>query len=885
MHGAGPEAGMMQRNAALRRLHHNSLLWRFLLICIAALAPLVAALVQLAGDERKMAIEVTRERAELLLSYTVESQNRVIDEARAILRFLADAPEVRLGGPGCDTFLRRHINLHGWLNSLRLSSPDGTVVCSDRPDRNKLNIGKSEFFSRVLEGAGFVLSELAADQETGALSMTAAAPVMEDNRLTGVLSAGLNPGIFEDHSLIHMDPGLDVSMFVVDRKGTLIAHYPPIREIVGANLREHPAVQKALERSQESVEVPDLAGVPRLFVFRNLPGTDTVLAIGLNRAPIIDAIDKALRYRLVLITVIIAGSLLLGMLGVESLILRPLRNLVRTAEALERGDFSSRLSHKEGAGEVRILARAFNRMTEAVADRERELMAAKDVAEKALGRANIASEAKTDFLASMSHEIRTPLNGIIGYTERLLEEDLNAKQRRYADLIQVSASALLTVANDILDFSSIEANQVNLQVEPFSLISLVDNTVSIVSSGAGRKGVPIRIELDRDLPDLLLGDEARLRQILLNLLNNAVKFTREGHITTCVQYKGRSKEGEIIRISIIDTGIGIAPEKHGRLFKRFSQVDPSIRREFGGTGLGLAISKRLIELMGGRIGVESEEGKGSTFWIELALPRAENLPRRALEAGIPMAAAPARILIVEDVEINQELVKLLLEAAGHEVDIASNGEEAVAAVQAKAYDLVLMDIQMPGMDGITATRRIRALNRPASQVFIVAMTANVLPQQVMSFMEAGINDYIGKPVKRDDLFRKLSGWLSARNAANASVGEPSSGRPSFNEKEFEDFRDMIGADRINQWLMRLDEQLRNTFASDDPVTVDHRQIASDAHALVSQAALLGFSELAELCTSLEQACMSGNDISAILEKVRKAARMARETIAAMDRVA
>lgn len=875
----------MRAGEALRRLHHSSLLWRFLLIGIAALAPLSAALVQFAGDERKMAMNATRERAQLLVAYVIDSQNRVLDEAKTTLQFLAASPEVQAGRPECDAFLRRHIELHRWMHGLRLLGPDGSIVCGDPIDTASPAAGVREQFPRVLAGKDFVLGGLVAHPETGALSMTAAVPVLQGGRVVGVLFADLNPGVFEHRSPIQMDPNLDINMFVVDRKGTLIAHHPPMEGLVGANLREQPVVRRALEAPGTNAEVQDLAGVSRVFVFQEFPGTDAVLAIGLNRASVIGAVDEALRYRLFLITVIIGGSLLLGMLGVEGLILRPLRGLVRAAEALEHGDFVNIRASQKGGGEVSILARAFNRMVEAVADRERELMAARDVAEKALSQANIASKAKTDFLASMSHEIRTPLNGIIGYTEQLLDEKLNARQRRCASLIQVSASALLTVANDVLDFSSIEAEQIRLHVEPFSLISLVDNTVSIVSSGAGKKGVPIRVELDPKVPKLLLGDEARLRQILLNLLNNAVKFTREGHIVARVEYKGPCKSGEIIRVSIIDTGIGIAPEKHDRLFKRFSQVDPSIRREFGGTGLGLAISKRLIELMGGDIGVESEEGRGSTFWIELALPQADRLPSQASNTAVPVAAIPARILVAEDVEINQELVKILLEGAGHKVDIVSNGEEAVAAVQAKAYDLALMDIQMPVMDGLTATRKIRSLDGPGRHIVIIAMTANVLPQQVRGFLEAGINDHIGKPVKRADLIGKLTKWLPAGQNTGMSEKEPLQGSTSFNEKSFEDFRNTIGSDRVDQWLGRLDEQLKDTFAGEGPTEIDRQQIAANAHAIIPQAALLGFSDLSEFCASLEQACLKGDDLSKPLEMVCKAARRARETIARVSGMA
>lgn len=875
----------MRAGTKLLRLHRDSLLWRFLLIGIAALAPLTAALVQFAGDERKLAMKATRERAEILISYAVDNQSHIINEANAALRFMSEAEALEVDRGTCEATLQRHLSMYRWMSVVRVLDLSGNEICSTHAGARTTNFAKREFFRRVLNGERFALSELAVDPANGNLNMTAAVPILQNGQIAGVISADVRPGLLDEHSLTRFDPGLDVNMLLIDRNGILVAHYPSRKELVGRSLQGYDVVRKALAAPQGNAEIADLMGTPRLFVFRALPGTEAILAIGLNRASVIGPIDETLRYRTFLVIVIVSGSLLLGLLGVEGLILRPLRSLVQTAEALEHGHFNVRSSYK-GAGEVRILERAFNRMAQAVADREKELVAAKDVAERALSQANIASQAKTNFLASMSHEIRTPLNGIIGYTEQLLDEKLNPKQRRYADLIQVSASALLTVANDILDFSSIEADQIKLQIEPFSLVSLVDNTVSIVSSGAGKKGVPIWIEWDPNIPKMVLGDEARLRQVLLNLLNNAVKFTREGQITTRLESKGTSEAGDVIRISVIDTGIGIAPEQHSRLFKRFSQGDPSIRREFGGTGLGLAISKRLVELMGGEIGVDSEQGKGSTFWIELALPHAEVQLPLAAETGLPRAAKPARILIVEDVDINRELVQALLESAGHVIDAVSNGVEAVAAVQATSYDLVLMDIQMPGMDGMTAIREIRRLDHSSSQVFVAAMTANVLPQQVRDFMDAGFNDHIGKPIRRDDLFRKMREWLPDTTGEAAPHSDARSGGVSvFQEKHFADFKNTIGADRVLQWLMRLDEQLAATFANDGFVATDRRHVARTAHAITSQAALLGFSELAEFCTSLERECGAGNDISAPLKNVCHAAQMVRNVIARMNAAA
>lgn len=873
----------MRARSQLQWLKRNSLLWRLLVISIAALAPLSAALVQFAGNERRMAVSATRERAEMLVSTAVDRHMHRVEQVRATLRFLSDSPELRSEGPQCSAFLQRYGTMHQWISSLRLSKPDGSEACSDGRAARSQNPAEQEVFVKAAREPQFVLSGPSTNHDGDALQMTAAAPVYYGDQFVGVLSAGMPQGVFVSHQPVPRDSNSDTTILVVDRKGHLIAHQPPLPELVGTYVGDRLLVQEALGASRKEAKIVDLTGVPRIFVFRDLPETGVVLAVGLNQASVVGAINDALRYRLVLILLMISGSLLLAILGVEWLILRPLRTLADTAEALEQGDFSIR-SPDRGFGEVRLLERAFTRMAKAVADRERDLTSARDVAEKALTQANSASMAKTNFLASMSHEIRTPLNGIIGYTEQLLNEPLNPRQRRYTDLIQVSASALLTVANDILEFSSIEAEQIKLRLEPFSLVALVDNTVSIVSSGAGKKGVPVKVVLDPTVPKMFIGDEARLRQILLNLLNNAVKFTREGHIAVMVEHQGRTDDGEHIRIAVVDTGIGIAPEKHDRLFRRFSQVDPTIRREFGGTGLGLAISKRLIELMGGRIGVESQLGKGSTFWIDLVLPSTDSLPAEQLETAVPLAAIPARILVVEDVEINQELVKILLEAAGHRVDIVSSGEEAITAVQGVTYDLVLMDIQMPGMDGITATKMIRDLHHPACRTFIAAITANVLPQQVRSFMEAGFNDHIGKPIRRDELHRKLDEWLPPATGSG-HTGERASASGSFEERNFKDFIDLMGHDRVGLWLARLEEKLQSSFSDNSNPEGNLQQIAQDAHAITSQAALLGFSRLASLCTKLEQACLLGDDVMPLLEAIRSEARTTCETIARISQSA
>ncbi|MBX9933801.1 MAG: PAS domain S-box protein [Methylobacterium sp.] len=405
-----------------------------------------------------------------------------------------------------------------------------------------------------------------------------------------------------------------------------------------------------------------------------------------------------------------------------------------------------------------------------VSERQRqadELRAAKEAAELARTHADAASRAKTDFLATMSHEIRTPLNAIIGFTGLIMDkgDELPPVVRRQVELVQSAGAALLTVVDDILDFSKVEAGAIELEQRPFALGALIDNCLSIMRGTLRAGAVEVRANLDPGLPRGVVGDEARLRQILLNLLNNAGKFTHEGYIALSVRHEASSAKGERLRFSISDTGMGIPIEKQARLFERFSQADSSITRDFGGTGLGLAICKRLVELMDGEIGVFSEEKRGSTFWFTLTLPRGrlELSPVTADTDG--GAHKRGRLLLVEDTEINQVLARAVIEARGHTVDVVGDGAAAVAAVQGSAYDLVLMDVQMPGMDGMSATRIIRSTAGPGPRLPVIAMTANVLPDQIRAFREAGMDDHVGKPFKRAELYAIIDRWLPERDTA------------------------------------------------------------------------------------------------------------------------
>jgi signal transduction histidine kinase/CheY-like chemotaxis protein len=613
-----------------------------------------------------------------------------------------------------------------------------------------------------------------------------AAPILDANgKSEGVVGAhlswtwarGLTSSVVDPHAA--KSPGMEV--LIIDKDGSIILGPSDTQ---GTTLPAEAEVwRKALSGDRYAIEQwPDgvtyLVGASRTIGVKDYPGLGWTVIV---RQPIDRAFAPAHR----LASRLFAGGLVLAIaaacLGVliGRRISRPLIRLTEAADSLARSPASAPALSLGGGTEVRRLAAAFNRMWEAVAERDRSLAEANEQLERRVEQrtqelegmrrtAERASQAKTEFLATMSHEIRTPLNGVIGYTEILLDEGtLAPTERRSVERIRGAGNALLTVVNDILDFSKVEAGEIALDLQPFGLAPLVDEASSIVALNAAAKSLGFTMTIDPDLPQRFVGDESRLRQILLNLLNNAIKFTRHGSVALSVGRAVGEPGPCRVAFSVTDTGIGIPADKLERLFHRFSQVDGSIGREFGGTGLGLAISRQLVLLMGGEMTVESEEDRGSRFTFVVPLDEAPALPAAATSAGIVARPAGLRILLAEDVALNQEIARKMIEVAGHTVDVVGDGADAVAAVQAKAYDLVLMDVQMPGMDGLAATRAIRGLEHPSRTLDIVAMTANVLPAEITRFREAGMDDHVGKPFKRADLAAAIERW-SLRRAAQAA---------------------------------------------------------------------------------------------------------------------
>ena len=635
---------------------------------------------------------------------------------------------------------------------------------------------------------------------------------MPDGSFGGVVVVSLDPDYLSQF-YESIDVGENGSITLVGTDGIVRARGSKGPSTVGASLANTPLFTAYAQANFGHYDTKSkLDGLERLFVYRKVKGYPLLVVVGLADTEIFSSYVHNRN-----IDIGIAALLTVWLLGVTYLVTRYQRMLAKTRDAAEAG-----------------------------------------------------TRARSEFLAMMSHEIRTPMNGVIGMAEVLLESGLRPDQLPCAKTMRESAEHLLKIINDVLDFSKLEADRVEIEQVEFDLHDLVRNTVGVLSTRATEKQLDLSVNIAEDVPGRVVGDPARLRQLLLNLVGNGLKFTNEGGVAVTVECdKGQTPQHVRLTFSVADTGIGIPADGLKLLFREFSQLDSTIARRFGGTGLGLAICKRLIDLMGGTLMVESKVGKGTTFrfTIEYSVALAHSAASDAaleqtlrisspLAPGAAKGGKPVKILVVEDDKTNQLVATKLLEGLGFPVDLASDGIKAVAACSATKYDVVFMDVMMPEMDGLAATKLIRSLDHPYCEPYIIALTANAQTHDKDVCLEAGMDDYLTKPVTRAGFAAKLSrfGGSATPVAAAKFVSEPAArGVAMFDAAIHGELADALGADdiRLVMETFRAETKKRLGEMRKAAKEGDNALIKREAHTIKSSAASLGFLRLSGLAKSLE----------------------------------
>jgi signal transduction histidine kinase/DNA-binding NarL/FixJ family response regulator len=508
------------------------------------------------------------------------------------------------------------------------------------------------------------------------------------------------------------------------------------------------------------------------------------------------------------------------------------------------------------------------------------LQQATQAAEAARAQAEAAARAKADFLAAMSHEIRTPMTGVLGMADLLAAEDLGERHRGLVQALQTSGRHLLHVINDILDFSRLEAGGLALERIDFSLPALLEELRSLMLPQAVERGLELRLVPDPQAPPVLRGDPTRLRQVLLNLVGNGLKFTHAGGVTVRV----RCVDGaERLRFEVRDTGIGIPAEKRAGLFQAFSQADHSTARRYGGSGLGLAICRHLVQAMGGEIGLDGAPGPGSCFWFEIPYEAGDAALAAEKAAFDPTALPPLRVLLAEDVPVNQRLLGEGLGRHGHAVTVVANGEEAVRRAAAGGFDLVLMDMHMPVMDGIEATRRIRRLPPPAGTVPVVALSASVTPGERGRYRAAGMNACVGKPIVWPELFAVLAGLTLGGGSAVPPVPEVRETAkpepPLVDRARLAEIGEGLEPETLT---MLLTEAMEEAERSLDALREGSgpEQVRRAAHSLKGASLNLGLARIAAMAAEIEAQAQRGADVTPVVACLGEAVAATRAAIVA-----
>jgi signal transduction histidine kinase/CheY-like chemotaxis protein/HPt (histidine-containing phosphotransfer) domain-containing protein len=708
--------------------------------------------------------------------------------------------------------------MQGLMLQVTIIDRDGYVVSSNIDPSSKINLSDREHFrvhtNRAEDDLFISKPVLGRVSNKWSIQLTRRI-VARDGSFGGVAVVSIDPEYLSQFYK-SIDIGLNGSVALVGMDGVVRAQSSPGKSRIGDSIISSRLFQAIVDDVTGEIEAPSpFDGVERLTAFRIIRDYPLAVTVGQSHAEAFKTFEKKRRTYIALAIVISVIALVLTLL---------------------------------------------------IARYQRGLQIARDAAEA-------GTRARSEFLAMMSHEIRTPMNGVIGMADLLADSGLRGEQSSMMQTLRESAEHMLQILNDVLDFTKLDADRLDLEEIQFDVRNLVQGSINLFAPRAEEKGIGLAAKINDEVPHMLVSDPARLRQILFNLVGNALKFTKRGHVSVTVNYL-HSHEGKgTLTVAVRDTGIGMPKDSAQLLFRSFAQLDSSINRRFGGTGLGLAICKRLVNRMGGAINVDSELGKGSVFEFSIAaaigekgvaLPgRVEAEPKSNKHNG--GAVRPLTILLAEDNLTNQLVATRMLSALGHSIDVVGDGAAVVEAFGKRAYDLILMDVMMPEMDGLSATRAIRSAEHPARSIYIIALTANATKQDQEICFAAGMNDFVAKPVTRETLAAAL-GRFSARSVTTAlsapEVMRTSHGIDVFNVEKYARLCTDIGTDSAHavMWVFLTDSSRRVDEMSAALAAGDFRKVSREAHALKSSAGQIGFEQLSALSSALESSALGGQAV-------------------------